>query len=88
MDKALRSKKAICFFILPALTLFALVVAIPIFQSAEYSTLRWNGISKGFFVGVENYITMVKDPVFLLSLRNSLLLAAASVFIQMIRTVR
>ena len=83
MDKALRSKKAICFFILPALTLFVLVVAIPIFQSAGYSTLRWNGISKGIFVGIENYITMIEDPVFRLSLRNSLLLAAASVFIQM-----
>lgn len=83
MEKALRSKKAICFFILPALTLFVLVVAIPIFQSAGYSLLRWNGISKGLFVGAENYINMFKDSVFQLSLRNSLLLAAASVFIQM-----
>ncbi len=83
MEKALRSKKAICFFILPALTLFLLVVAIPIFQSASYSLLRWNGISNGIFVAADNYVNMVKDPIFRLSLRNSLLLAAASVFIQM-----
>ena len=83
MEKALRSKKAICFFILPGLILFLLIVAIPIIQSADYSLLKWNGISEGTFVGLDNYIEMFKDPVFLLSLKNSLLLAAASVLIQM-----
>lgn len=83
MDKALRNKKAILFFILPALVVFCLIVVVPILQSLRYSTLRWDGISTGMFIGTQNYLDMVKDPVFRLSLRNSLLLAAASVFIQM-----
>lgn len=83
MEKALRSKSAICFFIIPALALFTVIVAVPIFELIEYSTLRWNGITDGIFVGFGNYAEMVKDPVYLLSLKNSLKLAAASVFIQM-----
>jgi ABC-type sugar transport systems, permease components len=83
MEKALRSKKAVCFFLLPGLILFTLIVAVPIIQSANYSLLKWNGISNGTFIGLKNYIDMVKDHIFLLSLKNSLLLAAASVLIQM-----
>lgn len=68
---------------MPALIVFCLIVLIPILQAVNYSTLNWDGISKGKFIGIQNYIDMIKDPVFHLSLRNSLLLAAASVFIQM-----
>lgn len=83
MNKALQNKKAICFFILPALTMFSLIVLIPIIQSLWYSCLNWNGITDGRFIGVSNYIEMLQDSVFRLSLKNSLLLAAASVLIQM-----
>lgn len=83
MQQALKNKKAIAFFILPALVMFLLIVFIPIIQSVQYSTLNWDGITDGKFIGFKNYINMVKDPVFRFSLRNSLLLAAASVFIQM-----
>lgn len=83
MEKALRDKKAILFFVGPALLFFCLIVLVPIFQSLEYSTLKWNGITEGTFVGLKNYLDMIKDPVFRLSLKNSLLLAAASVCIQM-----
>ena len=83
MEKALHSKKAVCFFVLPGLILFILIVAVPIVQSADYSLLKWNGISEGRFIGLQNYIDMLKDPIFHLSLKNSLMLAAASVLIQM-----
>lgn len=83
MEKALRNKKAICFFIMPALIMFSLIVLVPIIQSLFYSTLNWNGITEGKFVFLQNYLEMFKDDVYQLSLKNSLLLAAASVFIQM-----
>lgn len=79
----MHSKKAVCFFILPGLILFLLIVAVPIIQSAQYSTLKWNGISEGVFLGLQNYINLFQDPIFYLSLKNSLLLALASVLIQM-----
>lgn len=83
MQKALRNKKAIVFFILPGLVMFCLIVLIPIIQSFGYSMLQWDGITEGKFIALGNYIHMFQDPVFQLSLKNSLLLAAASVFIQM-----
>lgn len=83
MEKALRDKKAICFFVLPALIWFVAIALIPVFQSAGYSLLDWDGITEAKFIGLDNYINMFKDEVFWKAVWNSLLLAAASVFIQL-----
>ncbi len=83
MEKALRDKKAILFFVFPALIWFSLIALIPVFQSAGYSLLNWNGITTAKFVGLDNYKRLFSDPVFLKSIVNSLLLAGASVFIQL-----
>lgn len=83
MEKALRNKKAICFFVFPGLIWFIAIVVIPIIQSGGYSLLKWNGITDGKFIGFSNYVEMFRDPIFWLSFKNSLLLAAASVLIQM-----
>lgn len=83
MEKALRDKKAICFFVLPALIWFCAIALIPVFQSAGYSLLDWDGITEAKFIGFNNYISMFQDEVFWKSVVNSLLLAGASVFIQL-----
>ncbi|GLC82806.1 carbohydrate ABC transporter permease [Lacrimispora brassicae] len=83
MERSLRNKKAICFFILPGLLWFALIVIVPIIQSAYYSLLNWDGITASSFVGLKNYIKLFQDKLFYQSVLNSLALAAASVFIQL-----
>lgn len=83
MEKALRNKKAIAFFVLPGLIWFVLVAIIPIFQSFGYSFLKWDGISEPDFVGLKNYIGIFGDKLFYKAVLNSLLLALASVFIQL-----
>lgn len=85
MDKTLRDKKAICFFVMPGLLFFVVVILIPIAQSLYYSLLEWNGLNESLFVGCRNYIEMFKDQsgLFYISIKNSLLLAALSVFIQL-----
>lgn len=83
MEKALRNKKAIAFFVLPGLIWFLLIAIVPIFQSFSYSLLKWDGISKPVFVGVKNYIGIFSDGLFWRAVWNSLLLAAASVFVQL-----
>lgn len=83
MERALRDKKAICFFVLPALIWFCAIALIPVFQSAGYSLLDWDGIREAKFIGLKNYIQMLQDPLFFKAVWNSLLLAAASVFIQL-----
>ncbi len=83
MEKALRNKKAIAFFVLPGLVWFVLIAIIPIFQSFGYSFLKWDGISRPEFVGLKNYIRVFSDGVFYKAVLNSLLLAFASVFLQL-----
>jgi raffinose/stachyose/melibiose transport system permease protein len=85
MDKVLRDKKAICVFVLPAFLFFFAMVIIPIFMSGYYSLLDWNGMSKGIFVGLRNYIDLFTsyNNEFAKSLGNSLILAGLSVFIQL-----
>lgn len=83
MERALRDKKAICFFVLPALVWFCAIALFPVFQSAGYSLLNWDGITEAKFIGLNNYIEMFQDPLFFKAIWNSLLLGAASVFIQL-----
>ncbi|EMS69922.1 carbohydrate ABC transporter permease [Ruminiclostridium cellobioparum] len=83
MERSLRDKKAICFFVIPALLWFAAIALVPIFQSTYYSFLKWDGITASKFIGLENYINLFQDQLFLKSIVNSLILAASSVFIQL-----
>lgn len=86
MDKVLGDKKAICIFVLPALIIFAAIVLLPIFISAYYSVLKWDGIGKGIYIGLQNYRDLfqnVNNDGFPKSVVNSFLLAALSVFVQL-----
>ncbi|NOU73078.1 ABC transporter permease subunit [Paenibacillus sp. LMG 31458] len=84
MDRVLSNKKAILFFTLPALLWYAVIVLLPVFISFYYSLLDWDGVGKGVFVGLENYVTMFRDDdIFRQSLWNSIVLAILSVFVQL-----
>ncbi|MFY1636272.1 carbohydrate ABC transporter permease [Solwaraspora sp. WMMB335] len=58
-------------FLLPAIALFATFVVYPIVYNVQASTLRWDGVNEGLFVGFDNYLELFRDPVFLITLRNS-----------------
>jgi len=85
MERVLSNKKAICFFILPALIIFIGIIIFPIFMSGYYSTLKWDGIGKSTFIGIDNYITLFTnhEDGFIESIKNSVVLAFLSVFIQL-----
>lgn len=85
MERVLSNKKAICFFILPALIIFIAIIIFPIFMSGYYSTLQWDGIGKSKFIGIDNYITLFTnhEDGFIESIKNSVILAFLSVFIQL-----
>lgn len=72
-------------FILPASLLFIGIILIPIFMSGYYSFLNWDGITRGEFVGIQNYIELFtsKSAGFLRTLGNAFLLALLSVFVQL-----
>ncbi|NLK20664.1 MAG: sugar ABC transporter permease [Epulopiscium sp.] len=85
MDSVRRNKLAIFLFILPALILFASIIILPIFMSGYYSLLKWDGITKGTFIGFSNYLELFtsKSAGFQRTFINAFLLAFLSVFIQL-----
>ena len=85
MDRMLRDKKAICVFVLPAFILFFAMVILPILMSGYYSLLEWDGMSKGVFIGLKNYVELFTsyNKAFPKALKNSILLAVMSVCIQL-----
>lgn len=85
MDKVLSDKKAIMFFLFPALIFFILIVFLPIFISGYYSTLDWDGLKNPVFVGLQNYKELFANTTggFTLSIKNSLYFVLVSVFIQL-----
>ena len=85
MRRSLRYRVNIFLFLLPALFLFVAVLIAPIAMSAYYSLQDWNGLKTPNFVGFANYAELFTSKLlkFPSSLKNSLLLALFSVFIQL-----
>lgn len=83
MHKILSNKKAIVLFLFPTVLLISVFVVVPICMSVYYSMLDWDGIGKGMFIGLQNYIDMLSDTRFISSIKNSLLYAAFSLFLQL-----
>jgi raffinose/stachyose/melibiose transport system permease protein len=85
MNRVLNDKRAIMVFVLPSFLLFTIIVIFPIFMSAYYSTLQWDGIGESKFIGLQNFIDMFVNSSegFGKSLINSFILALLSVFVQL-----
>lgn len=77
MKKVRGNKLALACFLLPALILFTAIVIIPIFMSAYYSLLDWDGITESTFIGLENYKELFtsKSIRFPKAISNSLVIA-------------
>ena len=76
---------AIFIFLLPGLLLFVSILIAPIVMSVYRSMYDWNGISEGTFIGFNNYIELFTNGSikFMTGLKNSLILAFFSVFVQL-----
>ena len=85
MDSVRKNKLAIFLFIFPAALLFLVIIILPIFMSSYYSLLKWDGITEGTFIGIQNYIELFtsKSAGFPKTIGNAFMLAFLSVFIQL-----
>lgn len=84
MDKILSNKWVVASFVLPALLLFVAVGIVPLFISGYYSLFNYNGFADKEYIGLANYIRLfTNDPVFLESLKNTVILIVGSVFVQL-----
>jgi raffinose/stachyose/melibiose transport system permease protein len=83
--KKLKKGFAIFIFLLPGLFLFVSILIAPIAVSVYRSLYDWNGFSEGTFIGFGNYIELFTNGSikFMTALKNSLILAFFSVFVQL-----
>lgn len=85
MKRTLGYRINIFLFLLPALFLFVAVLIAPIGMSAFYSLHNWNGLKTPEFIGFKNYVELFTSGSinFTRALKNALLLAFFSTFIQL-----
>lgn len=65
-------------FLAPTVIIYVVFAVYPFFDSLILSFHKWNGFSSRAFIGLENYIKALKDPTFLLAIRNSVYLGVFS----------
>ncbi len=70
-------------YVAPMFVLFAVFTVYPIFASAGYTLYDWNGVgSPDRYVGLDNYIQVMADPIFW-SFKHTFLYAAVLVPVQL-----
>lgn len=69
-------RRAGILFVIPAVALYALLLAFPIIQTFYFSFTRWNGIDANF-IGLGNYERLFSDPTFWRVVTNNAILLAA-----------
>jgi multiple sugar transport system permease protein len=60
-------------FLAPGLLMFAVYVIVPIFRSMALSLYDWDGLGPARWIGIENYVELLEDEAFYVSLRNNVL---------------
>jgi len=73
---------AVAGFLSPAIALYAALVLIPVVMSVVYSFLDWQGYGASQFAGMDNFAYLLSDKIFYISLLHNVILALASVAIQ------
>ncbi len=72
-------------FLAPAALIFAAFIIFPVLFSSYLSLTRWNLLEpRKAFVGLENYLTLLRDPAFGRALLNTLYFAAGSIPLSMV----
>lgn len=71
-------------YLVPALGLFTLFVALPMVEAAWYSLFRWNGYGRpSEFVGAANFVLLAQDADFRTALANNAWIIAVSLGLQL-----
>jgi len=80
----LEDKLTIVLFLLPSFALFIVFVIYPIFQSVYYSLFNWKGFGPAVdFVALDNFKRILTDRVFLIALKNGIIIVALSLGLQL-----
>jgi len=75
--------QAILLFLPPALVLFTMFVTLPVVEASYYSFYNWNGYGAPTkFIGFDNYLRVLNNPIFYQSLLNNVWVVLVSAFVQ------
>lgn len=72
--KEIKRNKVAYVYIAPFFILFAIFGLFPMVAGFYISFFRWDGMSNMNFIGIENYISLFKDPIFWKALSNTLVI--------------
>ena len=78
MKNVMSNKWIITLYVLLALLLILILIYIPIILTGYYGLMDWDGIGAKTFIGLDNYIQLMKDKMFWTSTYHSVLLAVFS----------
>jgi multiple sugar transport system permease protein len=78
-----QERRAAWAFLAPSLVLFLAFAALPVLASFGISFTRWDLFTAPHFVGFENYLKILLDPIFHTVLRNTTLFVLGTVAVQM-----
>ncbi|UCC97232.1 MAG: sugar ABC transporter permease, partial [Phycisphaerales bacterium] len=71
-------------FILPTYIFFLTFIAVPFFGALGISLTEWAGYDQPRYIGFTNFVNLVKDRVFWISLKNTFYFTAATTILQTI----
>ena len=67
---SLLNKYILC---LPALLFVVIFLFVPVIENIYYSFFQWDGLTEPVFIGIDNYVNVVKDYNFISSFLNTIL---------------
>lgn len=73
---------ALLIFTLPTLIFFSVIVVYPILQTFQKSFFDWDGLTTPTFIGFDNYVRLLDDDDFWVSVKNGLIFALVLVVYQ------
>lgn len=78
-----RGRAEIALFAGPALVVYLLFVMVPVGLAGYYGFFKWNGIGPlTDFVGLDNYVRALSDPVFIGAIGHNFFFVIASLLVQ------
>lgn len=83
LHKRAKYDKCAYIMIFPAYFVFTVFILIPIAVVLYYSVTNFNLYNTPEFVGVKNYVNLLKDEDFLISIKNTLFYTAGTLFPQL-----
>ena len=82
LNRRSKATLSLILFVLPAFTLYAIFLVIPMVQGSYYSFTNWDGLNKSYsFVGLQNFVEAIRDDA---NFRTAILFTAKYVLFAVI----